>query len=486
MPTDRADGFADNWAYLRTELHWLERLLITAVARQRKENKEIDRLAQSRADRATSHWWKGVISLEGSVAHYDEHRQPAQPGSATAKGQQLETQIQASQKRGIVLALPALRDRLKLTAFEKNLVLMSLAPEVNRRYARLYRYLQGEDTVVKTDLPTLDLVLRLLCHNDVEWRIARNHLTASPLIQHHLLQLIPCAEDTCLNRPLKLAESLVHYLLGEQPTLQELESLLCSCSDRPSALLPARPMLAQTSVAVDWSDLVLPSSLLESLRALEQRLLGYRQTQEKWESHFQPAELGTIALLVGPAGTGKTMAAAAIAHSMSTPLFQVDLALVNPTDYDQLLQEIATQAPIVLLVKSAHLWLKRSTALSAATLNQFFAQRQTGGITLLSIHQQASVQIRWQRQMQQILSFPKPGPSDRLHLWKQAFPPQAPLENDIDWELLARQLPLTGGEIRAIAYEAVLYAATAPKISMRHVIQALIQRRQPLKIKLDP
>ncbi|NJL58090.1 hypothetical protein HC928_25475 [bacterium] len=39
MPT-QAERFADNWAYLKTELQWLDRVLMLAVARQRQERRK--------------------------------------------------------------------------------------------------------------------------------------------------------------------------------------------------------------------------------------------------------------------------------------------------------------------------------------------------------------------------------------------------------------------------------------------------------------
>ncbi|NJL85926.1 MAG: hypothetical protein HC886_08020 [Leptolyngbyaceae cyanobacterium SM1_1_3] len=116
----KATPFADNWAYLKTELGWLERLLLTAVAKRRQENREVNRIAQSPADRVTSHWWKGIITLNQPAFH-DDCRVPAKiPGSAKQSYQQLlEARIQASQSQGIALGLPALCDRFGLSTAEK-------------------------------------------------------------------------------------------------------------------------------------------------------------------------------------------------------------------------------------------------------------------------------------------------------------------------------------------------------------------------------
>jgi len=186
--------FADNWAYLKTELNWLDRLLMLAIARQRKEIATVEKVANTDADRVSAHWWKGIIAV--SKPGYDDCRVPTQiftqlldpaaaqlPASDECKPavgyqQQLEGRIQASAKESTVLALPSLRHYLNLTLFEKNLLLMALAPEINRRYGRLYHYLQtGQDKATASDLPTVDLVLRLLCRNDLERRRARAKLT---------------------------------------------------------------------------------------------------------------------------------------------------------------------------------------------------------------------------------------------------------------------------------------------------------------------
>ncbi|WP_416674320.1 AAA family ATPase [Egbenema bharatensis] len=473
-PSDISGGFADNWAYLRTELRWLDQVLMMAVARQRKETHDVERLSQSKADRATSAWWKGIITTEGKAV-YDEHRQP-QSGVKASYHQQLETRIQSSLQKGVLLALPALRDRLKLTLFEKNLVLMSLAPEVNRRYARLYRYLQGDDLPSKTDLPTLDLVLRLMCRNDSEWRSARHRLvSASPLIQLNLLQFSPQANDSLLNYPLKLSTSVVNYLLAEQPTPESLEALL----QKPIALPPASPQfLRRSSGTADWADLVLPESLRSTLHHCVQQIQGQAEAEKRWGILPQSEVPGAIALLMGARGTGKTLAANVMARSLQSPLYQVDLGLIEPEDYPQLLKEIAKQAPAVLLIKSAHHWIGRSGWISPTAIRQFLTQRrQVKGLTLLTVDHAAAVPVQWRQSVDQVVSFPLPNPDDRLQLWQRAFPAKVPLSQSIDWERLA-QVGLSGGEILKLAQAAMAQAAAvgADQIEMAHLATVLAQK----------
>lgn len=425
-----------------------------AVARQRKEAKEIDQVAQSRADKVTSHWWKGIVSLEGIVAS-DEYRKPS-PSTQASYQQQLEAQICQSRERGLFLALPSLRDRLNLSLFEKNLIILGLAPEISRRYAQLYRYLQGDNLPTQTDLPTIDLALRLLCRTDTEWRAARLQLMAdSPLLRHQLLRLSASDTDSFLNQPIKLSDSLLSYLLSDQPTAAALDRLLVEHSPSPS------PLLLLHSPNAEWNDLVLPDGLMRSLHSL---------------CHPAPATdaatAGTVTLWVGATGTGKTTAAHAIAHSQHSSLAEVDLTRVAPADYGRLCQEMIAQAPTLLLLRSADLWLKRSAAIAPTLLQQLFDHRHTqAGLTILTVSLRQSVSLRWRSHLDSTLVFPNLDRNTRLLLWQRAFStvPTA----DVNWEGLA-QLKLNGKEIIAIAQTATQFDRNSDiQVGMEQISQAL-------------
>lgn len=470
--------FPDNWTYLKAELNWLDRLLMMAVARQRRETQEINRLSQSRADRVTSHWWKGVITLEGETAYHDQI--PSKASAAKKSGasyhQQLDGRIQATLKQGQRLGLPFLCDRLHLSTFEKNVVLFSLAPEVNRRYARLYGYLQGGNFGECQELPTVDLVLRLLCRNDGEWRSARQLLVAaSPLVHYNLLEMGTDRRESMLMRSLKLPAPLVNYLLADNPPDQELETLL-QRSEPITAISSAPHLQTEAPPPVEWSDLVLPESLLATLKHLGRRLQVQQQVDEVWGFQDAHLPLGTLALLAGSRGTGKTLAAQAIAHSLQCPLVHLDLARLDREAQGRSLADLLQQTPRVLLVKSAEHWFGQALALSEVVLNQFLHQRQHQlCLTLFSTRHLQTIRPRWRQQIPFILAFPMPGPTARRELWQRAFPPQLPVAPDLDWDWLARQSVLSGGEIATIAREAALYAASesAPRLEMGHLQQAL-------------
>jgi hypothetical protein len=440
----QAQPFPDNWSYLKVELNWLEKLLLVAVARQRREVREVERVAQTKADRATSHWWKGMVSLDGTPS-FDSPQEKRKGGDPSTYEQQLEARIQASLEAGVALALPQLCDRLGLSAFEKKLLLMSLAPEVHRRYGQLYGYLQfGSNDPA---LPNVDLALRLFCRNDAEWREGRSRLSPdSPLLLHGLLEFL-APEEPLLHRSFKLSDLWVSHLLEE------------TTSEPPPQ--PAKP-------AKSLDQLVLPSPLREQLTHLSHHIQFAAQVDEQWG--FQSAEPGIIAFLTGAAGTGKTAAVQAIAQLLNTSLVQIDLALLTPTQQQQFLKAIEQRQPLVMLVKSAERW--QTGAIETAKF--LHHRRSQRSLTFLSSRQQPAIQQTLRSQIQLTLQFPKPNKAMRQQLWQQAIPSQVPLA-PIDWAQLATK-PLTGGEIAAIARSAAFIAAAQDRpLNQDHLEQALRQ-----------
>jgi len=529
MTAEQIEPFADNWTYLRAELSWLDRVLMIAVAKHRKEMKALSRVAQSQVDWATSHWWKGIISLDQPAA-YDE-RSPKAQSQAEPSGprpgfqQQMQARIQASYQQGIPLGLPLVRDRLQLSLFEKNALLMGLAPEINRRYARIYSYLQQSEAeqtlggeggrsgrsrnpnraqdpsaylkqvaLGQGTLPTLDLILRLLCRNDGEWRVARGRFAAEmPLRQWGLVELLPGNDRSFLGSHLKPCEPLVNYLLADRPEPHTLEDLLNPAPHSPdqhlnelgdlrsvgtvSNVSTLRPTWLQTrSPQATWADLVLPQKQIAALQQMAKRVQVTLQMGQSW--NFDQGSAGILAVLAGLAGTGKTTAAEVLATELQVPLSWLDLDQISPVEMEPLLNQLHHDAPSLLLVKSARHWLSRHTQFSQAALHRFWVDRQRHpGLTLFSVHFAESVARTWQAQLFKIITFPKPDLKARQRLWQQSFPTEANLADDINWRALAQKACLTGREIKTIAQNATLLAFSSnQKISQNCLMQAIDQR----------
>jgi hypothetical protein len=120
-----------------------------------------------------------------------------------------------------------LQQTFGLSNFDLDIVAIALAPELDRRYERLYIYLQDD---VRARRPTVDLALNLLCANAATKLARRAHFAAeAPLIHHGLVHLV--AEDSqsrvsLLAQELHLDDTVTRFLLG-QPGLDR--RLASSC-----------------------------------------------------------------------------------------------------------------------------------------------------------------------------------------------------------------------------------------------------------------
>ena len=149
--------------------------------------------------------------------------------------EQLSADIDARVQAGAALRLPALGRLFDLSPSELLAVVICLAPELHRKYDRLYAYLQDDITRRR---PSVDLVLDLLCADEQQrWRTRRLFDDAAPLLRLGLLRVVPDPASpsgrTDLARTLALDPRICQYLLGAD----ELDGRLVGLArlDRPVA-----------------------------------------------------------------------------------------------------------------------------------------------------------------------------------------------------------------------------------------------------------
>lgn len=112
--------------------------------------------------------------------------------------------------------LANLQQAFQLSDFDVEVLVLAIAPELDRRYERLYAQLQ----IDACRKPTVQLTLDLLCHSLAEKSIQRDRLaTEAPLVRHGLIQT---KANTYIdnNRTFTLNPVISRYLLGLPMTPQ--------------------------------------------------------------------------------------------------------------------------------------------------------------------------------------------------------------------------------------------------------------------------
>jgi hypothetical protein len=235
-----------------------------------------------------------------------------------------------------------------------------------------------------------------------------------------------------------------------------------------------------------WDDLVLPDAQRQILRAMVAHVRQRSLVYERWGFAAKSARgVGISALFAGPSGTGKTLAAEALASELRLDLYHIDLSAVvskyigeTEKNLRRLFDAADAGGAVLLFDEADALFGKRSEVKDShdryANIEvSYLLQRMEAyrGLAILTTNMKDALDSAFLRRIRFTVQFPFPGPEQRAEIWRRIFPRATPTET-LDITQLAR-LNITGGAIRNIALNAAFLAAEAGQpISMRHLFQA--------------
>lgn len=205
-----------------------------------------------------------------------------------------------------------------------------------------------------------------------------------------------------------------------------------------------------------WDELIMPASTLAALRALPERL-----SERFWSGNGGRA--GLLVLFRGPAGTGKSLAARAVAAELRLPVFQADLARLaasGTTQSTQALGQVFTAAQrsgAVVELDGAEILAGisfdaiqsdrvESPGIDTAELLRR-AEEYPGVVIVTCRHAHGAVE-RIASAADLVLDFTVPDAATRMDLWHRYLPPDAHVgEGEV--ALLADGFPVSAAAIVA-------------------------------------
>jgi SpoVK/Ycf46/Vps4 family AAA+-type ATPase len=245
-----------------------------------------------------------------------------------------------------------------------------------------------------------------------------------------------------------------------------------------------------------WRDIVLPDDAVTQLREICSRVSNQSEVFGKWGFGEKLAHgKGVSALFAGPSGTGKTMAAEIIAHELGLDLYKIDLSGVvskyigeTEKNLDRIFTTAENANAILFFDEADALFGKRSEVHDsldryANIETSYLLQKmeQYEGVAILATNLRQNLDEAFMRRLQFIVEFPFPDEAHRRRIWQVLFPAQAPREEDIDFEFLARQFRLSGGNIKNIVLGAAFLAASnGGRIGMEQLIRATWREHQKM------
>jgi AAA+ superfamily predicted ATPase len=275
------------------------------------------------------------------------------------------------------------------------------------------------------------------------------------------------------------------------PTLDDVYDMARAATGHSLAKLARK-----TDPRQGWDDVVLPPDQLAQLREICFQAEYRHVVYDAWGFDRKlSAGKGLNVLFFGPPGTGKTMSAEVIARELRLDLYRVDLSQIvskyigeTEKNLDQIFTAAENSNAILFFDEADALFGKRSEVRDAhdryANLEiSYLLQKmeEYQGVSILATNLRQNLDEAFVRRLQAIVEFPFPDEEHRCRIWQLAFPPEAPLGDDVEFDRLAREVRLAGGNIKNMALGAAfLAAADGGTIRMTHLLQAARREHQKL------
>lgn len=419
-------AYANSWEHLADELQRLDLLIRLKLVRHRRRQ-PASPLDQFRGLVVTETEVESLLSDADALIDDDEFDQGRTEESAlvailAAIEQRIAERRALSQNNGARLSLAHLEALFQLTPFQQNVLLLALAPQLDRKYEKLYAYLQDD---VTRKAPTVDLAMNLFLNSTDQRLEARSAFDpGAALLRFKLLQVPENEAETTplLSRQLKLDDRMVNFFLDVQ---------------RPEARLD-RPM-----------------TLLQPKQDLAAKVCNDKDQQfvrDFIKSDFSGAGGGNLVVYCrGACRAEKEAFAESIASDLGQRVLVADLVQLaeGPLAFEEALWLAGREA----LLQPAVLCLENFDALSGEDLNS-----QTRLKLIFDVAKACCRQVllfgrrSWQprgllnESIFVDLYFPTPDDSDRKKLWEAITPEQ--FADDVDFGSLASKFHFTRGQIQ--------------------------------------
>jgi len=348
--------------------------------------------------------------------------------------------------RGVELRFHSLIQKFKLSILEADIILITLAIEIDLRYEKLYAYLQ--DDITKKQ-PSVDLALNLLTSSLDEKLILRQcFMPNSALIKYHLLHLLddPSQPHTpLLGKFLKLDGQVVNYLLNQD----EIDICL-------------QPYLRRISPQKNWDDIIFSEDFKRQLSQLSS------------SSTFK------VLHFIGARGTGKQATAEVMCQQMGIQLLIVNANNLLDLDDSSIEVKLRFICREAILQNAALYWrednlgssgkIQRWRAFLLQLLNEYQvfaflaseAKWETGVISCSPI----------------LVEFAYPTVAERMQLW-QKFLPNV-WQSEAELIEISSKFRFCGGDIKRAITTAENLArwrsSTTPDITMGDCYEACRQQ----------
>jgi hypothetical protein len=258
----------------------------------------------------------------------------------------------------------------------------------------------------------------------------------------------------------------------------------------------------------EGEELVLPHKQDVQFAEVLKAMRSLTEVHYAWGTGRVWNEGGISVLFAGPPGTGKTMAAEVLALRLDLPMYRIDLSqVVNKYigETEKNLRRVFDAADVsdmILFFDEADSLFGRRTEVKDAHDRyanleiSYLLERMERfkGLAILATNRKKDLDEAFMRRLRYVIDFPLPDAAEREKIWRQVVPAEADGAG-IEFDFLAEQFQLTGGNIRSVVFNACLQAADGSslaadgkkgKLTMKEIVTAVKREYDKLGRTLAP
>ena len=237
--------------------------------------------------------------------------------------------------------------------------------------------------------------------------------------------------------------------------------------------------------------MVLPPATTRALAVALTHVTQHDLIFNRWglgERH--PSGLSLAFNFAGPPGTGKTICAEAMAHSLRSRLLLVRYAELEsmwmgetPKNVAAIFRRAREEGAVLFFDEADAIASRRSTSIdygfqreSNTTVSVLLQELEShNGVVIFATNLASNFDPAFERRIRTHVLFEMPGEVEREAIWRVQMHPRTPLAADVDFRVLAARYAVSGGDIRNAVLKAAVAAAAEPgpdaskRIAQRHL-----------------
>jgi len=227
-----------------------------------------------------------------------------------------------------------------------------------------------------------------------------------------------------------------------------------------------------------FHDVILPAATRRSLDQALAQVTSHDLIFNRWGlGQRHPTGLSLAFNFAGPSGTGKTICAEAIAHTLGRRLLVVRYAELEsmwmgetPKNVTAVFRLARQEHAVLFFDEADAIASRRSISMdngfqreSNTVVNVLLQELERfDGVVIFATNLAANFDPAFERRIRTHVLFEMPGVDEREQIWQvQLHPTLTPIADDVNFRALAEKYEVSGGDIRNAVLKAALAAASS-------------------------